>query len=111
MDLCASHYLCNDRSFFSNTRAKSIDIVTAARQVIRTEKIGTVLISLAGRDNIKLHNVALAFGCDSNLISLGQLHESGITYHDDSVAMTLMRNGEVITRVKRNWNLLTLNPT
>lgn len=109
LNLCASRYLCNDQSFFSNTRAKSIDFVTAAGQVIQTKEIGTVLIPLVGGNNIELHNVALAPGCNSNLISLRQLRESGITYYNDPAAMTLMRNGEVIARAKRDRNLFTLD--
>ena len=60
LDLYTSLYLCNNRSFFSNTKTKSIDFVTAARQVIWIEEIGTILIPLTGGDNIKLHNVAYA---------------------------------------------------
>lgn len=82
--------MCNDRQSFSNTRAKSIDFVTAAGQVIRTEEIGTVSIPLADGTKIELHNIALAPRCDSNLISLGQLREGGITYHDSPTSMTLM---------------------
>ena len=108
LDSCASRHLCNDRSLFINTRAKSIDFVTAAGQVIRTEEIGTVSIPLADGSTIELHNVALAPGCDSNLISLGQLRESGITYHDNPAAMTLMKDGKVIAHARRNRNLFTL---
>ncbi len=58
---------------------------------------------------IELHNVALAPNCDSNLISLGQLRESGISYHDNPSAMTLMRVGEIIAHAKKNHNLFILN--
>lgn len=81
----------------------------AAGQIIRTKEIGTVLISLAGEDNIKLHNIALTPGYDSNLISLGYLHESKIIYHNNPAVMILMRNGKVIARAKRDQNLFTLN--
>lgn len=47
LDSCASRHLCNDRKLFTSTRAKSIDFVTAAGQVIWTEKIGTVSIPLS----------------------------------------------------------------
>ena len=82
--------------------------MTAAGQVIRTEEIGNVSIPLADGSTIELHNVALAPGCDSNLISLGQLRESGITYHDNPVAMTLMKDGKVIPHARKNRNLFTL---
>lgn len=69
LDSCVSRHLCNDRALFSNLKAKSIDFVMAARQVIQIEEIGTVTILLED-GNIKLHNVVLALECDSNLISL-----------------------------------------
>lgn len=90
-------------------KAKSINFVTAAGQVIRTEEIGTVSIPLAKGKTIELHNVAIIPGCDSNLILLGQLQESGITFHDNILAMTLMRNRKVIAQAKRDRNLFTLN--
>ncbi len=77
--------------------------------VIRTEKIGTVSILLSGDATIELLNVALALNCDSNLISLGQLRESKITYHDNSTAMTLMRNRKIVAHSKRERNLFTLD--
>ena len=73
LDSCASRYLCNNRRLFTNTRAKSIDFITAVGQVIRTEEIGTVSIPLADGITIELQNVAWVPGCNSNLISLGQL--------------------------------------
>ena len=108
LDLCASRHLCNDWSFFSNIKVKSIDFVIATGQVIRTEEIGTVLIPLVGGDNIELHNVVLVPRCNFNLISLGQLCKSEITYHNNPTAMSLIRNGEVIARAKKDWNLFTL---
>lgn len=97
------------RRLFTNTRAKSIDFMTAAGQLIRSKEIGTVSIPLSDGTTIELHNVALAPECDSNLVSLGQLRESNITYHDSPTAMTLMRKGKVIAQAKRNQNLSTLN--
>lgn len=65
-------------------------------------------IPLANGENIELQNVALAPKCDSNLISLGQLRKIGITYHDNLIAMTLMRNRKVIIYTKKDTNLFTL---
>lgn len=74
---------------FSNLKAKSINFVIAARQVIWTEEIGTISIPLVDGDHIKLHNITLAPECDSNLISLGQLCEARIIYHDNPSVITL----------------------
>lgn len=38
LDSCASRHLCNNRKLFRSTHAKSLDFVTAAGQVIRTNK-------------------------------------------------------------------------
>lgn len=62
LDSCASRHLYNDRSLFTNTRAKSTDFVTAAGQVIRTEEIGTVSIPLADGRKIELQNVGPGSG-------------------------------------------------
>lgn len=61
------------------------------------------------RNIIKLHNIALTLRCNPNLISLGQLYESKIIYHDNPIIMTLIRNGKVIIKAKRKRNLFKLN--
>lgn len=109
LDSCASRYLCNNWKLFSNTKAQRIDFVTAVRQVIQTEEIGTVSILFSGRNTIELHNVPLVPGCDSNLISLGQLRESRIIYHDNPITITLIENGKVIAKAKKERNLFTLD--
>lgn len=62
----------------------------AAWQVIWIKKIGTVFLSIANSNNIKLYNITLSLGCDLNFISLGQLWEVGITYHDNPTIITLI---------------------
>ena len=108
LDLCALRHLCNDHIVFTTTKAKSIDFVIAASQVIHTKKIRIVSIPLANGNTIKLQIMALAPNCDSNLISLGQLQKSGITYYNDPSAMILMRNGEIIALARREKNLFML---
>lgn len=97
------------QSTFSSTCAKSIDFIIGVGQIIGTEEVGTLFIPLSGGTIVKIHNVALAPDCDSNLILLGQLQESGITYHDNSTLMILMRNGKVIAKAKRKWNVFIPN--
>lgn len=50
-------------------RAKNINFVIAASQVIRIKKIDIVLILFTKRDYIKLNNIVLIPKCNSNLIS------------------------------------------
>lgn len=72
--------------------------------------MGTVSIPLKG-GRIDLQNVALATECDSNLISLGQLRERGISFHDNPASMTLMIDGEIIAQARRSQNLFVLDLT
>lgn len=103
--------MCNDHRLFNNTRIKSIEFITGASQIIRTEEVGIVSIFLSDGIIVELYNLALALNCDSNLILLGQLKESGITYHDDPKSMTFMRISKVIAKAKREQNLFTLDLT
>lgn len=64
---------------------------------------------MSGGTTVKIHNMALAPNCDLNLILLGQLREGGITYHYNPTLMTLMRNGKVVAKAKREWNLFIPN--
>lgn len=83
--------------------------MTASGQFIRIKEIGIVSIPLSNDTLIEFYNVALAPNCNSNLILLGQLRESGITYYDNLIAMILMRKGKIIAQAKRNQNFSTLD--
>ena len=87
----------------------SIDFITAGKKIIRSEEIGTVSIPLADGKSIKLLDTALVPEYDSNLISLGQLREMGIMFHDNPSHMTLIRHGVVIAQAKRHRNLFILD--
>lgn len=50
-------HLCKNCSLFKNTYAKSINFVIAVRQIIRTNRINIMAISLIGSNGIKLHNI------------------------------------------------------
>ena len=108
LDSCALRHLCNDKKLFKDLRPMCIDFVTAAGEIIQTEQVGTVSIPLK-TGQIDLQNVALASKCDSNLISLGQLRETGITFHDNLISMALMKDGKVIAHAKRSRNLFILD--
>lgn len=103
-----SCYQSNNPSLFTNQRAKSIDFVIAIKQVIRTEKISTVLISLVDCSKIKLQNIALAPECDSNLVSFSQLRETEIIFHDNPTTITVMNNRKIIILVKKDQKISNL---
>lgn len=66
--------------------------------MLRANLIVALIISVFGFH--ELLDIALVPECDSNLISLGQLRETGITFHDNPSHMTLMRHGVVIVQAK-----------
>ncbi len=109
LDSCASRHLTNNKNLFVNDlRPKCLDFTTAGGQILRAEGIGTIAIPLSDGSSLRLRDVAYAPDCDSNLISLGQLRESDITYVDNSKAMTLMQAGHAIAHAKRDRNLFVL---
>lgn len=58
---------------------------------------------------IRLREVSYTPECDSNFISLGQLRDSGITFHDTPTSKTLMKDGKIVTKARRDRNLFILN--
>ena len=78
-----------------------IDFVTVVGEIIQTEQVGAVSIPLI-TGQIDLQNIALASKYDSNLISLSQLRETGITFYDNPTSMALIKDGKVITHAKRS---------
>lgn len=111
MDLCASRHLWNNPRLFTNTPAKKINFIIIVSQVIWIEKIYTIFILLEDGITIEKHNIALAPGCNLNLILLGQLQESSITYSNDPSLMTLLKGGRTITCSKKSHNLFTFDLT
>lgn len=87
----------------------SIDFVTAGKKIIRSEEIGTLSIPLANGKSIELLDIAFIPECNSNLISLRQLRETGITFHDNPNHMTLIRHGVVIAQAKQHRNFFILD--
>ena len=78
LDSCASKHICNDQQKFADLRPKSYEFITAGGDIIRSEQVGTIVLPLGNGSELTLSNVAYAPECDSNLISLGQLRETGI---------------------------------
>ena len=86
-----------------------MDFTTAGGQTFCAESIGTIAILLANGSTIKLERVAYAPKCDSNLISLGQLRDSKITFVNNADVMTLLQGISSIANVRRDQNLFILD--
>lgn len=50
--------------------------------IIRLKKVDTIQLALINRLDITLSNVVFTLRCNSNLISLNQLREARILYHN-----------------------------
>lgn len=106
LDSCASRHLTNNKDLFINElRPKCLDFTTASGQTLRAESIGTIAIPLVDGSSIRFQGVAYAPECDSNLISLGQLCDSKVTYVGNAGAMALMQGGQRTAHARRDRNL------
>lgn len=74
-----------------------------------SEEEGTVAIQMQNKKTLQLENVAYAPTADSNLVSLGQLREAGITFYDMPDHMLLKRKDTTIGTAKRLRNLFVLD--
>lgn len=108
LDSCASRHICNNRELFSDLRPKNYEFVTAGGEIIRSQEVGTVHLPLQSGTTMTLLNVAYTSKCDSNLILLGQLRESRISYHDHPDSMVLKQGGGTLGMAGRHKNLFVL---
>lgn len=83
--------------------------MTADGDIIRSKEVGTIKLTLLNGSDMTLSNVAFAPRCDSNLISLGQLREAGISYHDHPESMILKKAGIIIGSAQKKKNLFALD--
>ena len=100
---------CNNRERFADLRPKSYKFVTVGGTIIRLSQVGTIILPLENGLQLTLSNFAFTPECDSNLISLGQLWETGISYHNYPEEMILKQGGEIIRSATRKRNLFILD--
>ena len=109
LDSCASSHICNSQKKFADLRLKTYEFVTAGRDIIRSEQVETVILPLKKCSQLTLCNVAYALKCNSNLISLDQLRETGISYYDHLEYMVLKQGESIIGSATRRKNLFVLD--
>lgn len=73
--------------------------MTAGKDIIRLREVGTIQLLLKNRSEMILFNVAFALRYDSNLISLGQVREARISYHNHPNNMILKQSRSIIRLV------------
>ena len=109
LNSCTSRYICNNKLFFLNLHPKSYKFVKAGREIIRSYKMDTILLSTCNGTTITVNNITYIPRYNFNLISLGQLREVGIIYHDNSKQMMLKQRGNIIESRNRFKNLFILD--
>lgn len=73
------------------------------------EQVKTVILAFKNGLELILSNLAYALRCNSNLISLGQLCKTGISYHDYHKYMILKQRRSIIRLAINRKNLFALN--
>lgn len=81
----------------------------ARKNIIRSNQVGTVIFPLINSMQLTFSNVTFALKYDSNLISLGQLQEIGISYHNYSEQMLLRQAGKTIGSAIKKKKLFIFN--
>lgn len=89
LNSCISRHICDSQEKFVDFQLKTYKFVTAGRDIIRSEQVETVILTLENGLQLIFSNIAYTLEYNSNLISLGQLQETGILYHDYSKCIVL----------------------
>ena len=107
LDFCALRHIRNNWEQLSDLQSKNYEFITAGGEVIWSPEVGTVHFPLQS-GTMTLLNVAYTPKYDSNLILLGQLRKSGISYHDHPNSIILKQRGSTIGVARRYKNLFIL---
>lgn len=108
LDFCTSRYICNNHKIFGNFCLKIYKFITTGGNIIKLKYVRTVIFSLEN-GTLALSNIAYVPECDFNFISLGQLQETDISYHDHPKYMVLKERGKIIGLATKRKNLFILN--
>ena len=80
-----------------------------SKNIIRLYQVGIVILSLENCSKLTFANIIYISKYDSNLISLGQLQETDISYYNHAKCMVLKQKGKTIRLAIRTKNLFILN--
>lgn len=81
----------------------------AGKNIFKSNQVRIVTFSLKNSSELTFSNIAYALECDSNLISLGPLQKTGISYHNELKYMILKQGGKTIGLVTRKKNMFIPN--
>lgn len=83
--------------------------IIAESEIIQSQEVGKAHFTLRSKmSTMMLLNITYALKCDSNLISLGQLYKSRISYHNHPDFMVFKQEGNTLTVANRHKNFFVL---
>lgn len=109
LDPFTSRYISNSQESFADLRPKTYEFVTAGGDIIRSKQVGAITLPLKNGLELTFSNVVYILECDSNLISLGQLRETDISYHNHPEYMVLKQGRKEIGSATKKKNLVVLD--
>lgn len=104
-----SKLIWNNQEKFVDLWAKTYKFVTAKRDIIRSEQVETIILSLENGSQLILANIAYTLNCNSNLIFFSQFWETGISYHAYLKYILLKQEMNIIGSITKKKNHFILN--
>ena len=109
IDSGASSHVSNQRHLFTHMEPHRQTFSIVNRGTISSTGKGTIQFHTSANRLVQIQDVVYVPQCDTNLLSLGQLSWSGITYHDNGIEMVFQRDNIPIGKALRVGNLYVLN--
>ncbi|SLM34672.1 Zinc finger, CCHC-type [Lasallia pustulata] len=108
IDSGASEHITNQQHLFLNLEPYNKKFETASGNMVSA--VGKGVVEICTRTGtVQIKDVALIPQATTNLISLGQLQQSGISYHDEGTKMTLKKKDRTVASAQRIGNLYILD--
>ena len=95
IDSEASKHITNQQHLFLNLEPYNKKFETVSGNMISAVRKGVIEICIK-TGTVQIKDVALVLQATTNLISLRQLQQSGITYHNEDTKMTLKKEGRTV---------------
>ena len=101
-------HITNQQYLFLNLESYNKKFETVSGNIVSAVEKGVVKICTK-TETVQIKDVTLVLQATTNLISLRQLQQSGITYHNEDTKMTLKKEGRTVASVQQIGNLYILN--
>ena len=109
LNSCTLRHICNSFEKFVDFQPKIYKFVMTGRNIIRLYQVEIVILSLENYSKLTFANITYVSKYDSNLISLGQLQKTSISYYNYAKCIVLKQRGKTIRLTIKTKNLFILN--